>query len=122
MSFYRPTNTPVKKLPGSLSSKSSNMSLFGQQASAAASNPTQGDLKGDVAVSDPPEDSISDVRFNPTVDFLAASSWDKKVRIWEVDQNGNTQGKFYFQHEGPVLSCCWSPVSTTPHHMVEMRC
>lgn len=89
------------------------MSLFGNTgASASNANPTQGDLKNDIAVTSPPEDSVSDIRFSPVADFLAVSSWDKKVRIYEVDQNGNTQGKALFDHEGPVLGCCWSQVCT----------
>ena len=91
------------------------MSLFGgQQSNAAtsstAANATQGELKNDVQVRDGPEDSISDIRFSSASEHLAVASWDKKVRIYEVDGTGNTQGKAMFEHEGPVLSCCWSQV------------
>jgi mRNA export factor len=87
------------------------MSLFGQQASSAANaNPTQGDLSKDIPVTTPPEDSISAVRFSPASEHIAAASWDKKVRIWELDQNGNTQGRAMMEFEGPVLDCCWSKV------------
>ncbi|KXL41404.1 hypothetical protein M433DRAFT_150423 [Acidomyces richmondensis BFW] len=82
--------------------------LFGSAANSAASNPTQGDLSKDVAVSAPPDDSISDLCFSPQSDHLAVASWDKKVRIYEIDGNGNSQGKALFEHDGPVLSCCWS--------------
>jgi len=82
--------------------------VFGSNTTSAANNPTQGDLSKDVAVSAPPEDSISDLRFSPQSDHLAVASWDKKVRIYEIDGNGNSQGKALFEHEGPVLSCCWS--------------
>lgn len=91
-----------------------NMSggLFGAQANAAASsNTAQGDLSKDIAVNQAPEDSISDLRFSPAAEYLAVASWDKKVRIYEIDGNGNSQGKALFDHEGPVLSCCWSKVS-----------
>lgn len=87
--------------------------LFGAQANAAQSsnsNSAQGDLSKDIAVSQPPEDSISDLRFSPVAEYLAVASWDKKVRIYEVADNGSTQGKALFDHEGPVLSCCWSKV------------
>ena len=87
------------------------MSLFGSAtASNSSSNPTQGDISKDVALKDPPEDSISDVSFSPASDHLAVSSWDKKVRIYEIDGQGNSQGKALFEHEGPVLSCAWSKV------------
>lgn len=83
--------------------------LFGSSASASSATAnTQGDLSKDVQVSNPPEDSISNIVFSPQSDHLAVSSWDKKVRIYEIDQNGNSQGKAMFEHEGPVLDCAWS--------------
>ncbi|KAK5012797.1 RNA export factor gle2 [Cryomyces antarcticus] len=85
--------------------------LFGSGASSTA-NSTQGDISKDVQVKDPPEDSISDLAFSPVSDHLAVASWDKKVRIYEIDQQGNSQGKALFDHEGPVLSCCWSKDGT----------
>ena len=116
--------------PSNSSQQSSNMgSLFGGGSTAAANaNPTQGklrlpqqpdttaenskgDLTKDISVANPPEDSISAIRFSPASDHFAAASWDKKVRIYEVDQNGGTQGRALFEHEGPVLDCCWSKVS-----------
>ena len=87
--------------------------LFGSSAASAASaNPTQGDLSKDVAITNPPEDSISDMCFSPASDQLAVSSWDKKVRIYEIDGNGISQGTAYFEFGGPALNCCWSKVST----------
>jgi mRNA export factor len=79
-------------------------------SSASAANPTQGDLKGDVEVANPPTDSVSALRFSPTADYLSVSSWDNNVRIYEVKENGTTEGKAMFSHEGPALSTCWSPV------------
>ncbi|KAL2135377.1 hypothetical protein VTI74DRAFT_8789 [Chaetomium olivicolor] len=80
--------------------------LFGA-ASSSASN-TLGDLKQDVELGSPPEDSISDLAFNPNPtdpkDFLAVSSWDKKVRIYEILPNGQGQGKAQIEHDGPVFS------------------
>lgn len=81
--------------------------LFGGGAAAAQPN-TVGDLKNDVAIANPPEDSISDLAFNPNQadqkDFLAVSSWDKKVRIYEVLGNGTAEGKHAYEHDGPVFS------------------
>ncbi|KZF25703.1 WD40 repeat-like protein [Xylona heveae TC161] len=83
--------------------------LFGAAAtSAAASNPTQGDLSKDVALNNPPEDSISELSFSPQTEHLAVASWDKKVRIYEISPTGQSEGKALFEHEAPVLSCCWS--------------
>ena len=82
--------------------------LFGSAASPAATN-TMGDLKNDVVVANPPEDSISDLTFNPnpsdTKDFLGVASWDKRVRIYEVAANGQAEGRHAYEHDGPVFSC-----------------
>lgn len=82
--------------------------LFSSGASSA--NPTQGDIKNDVEVKDPPKDSISDIAFSSAADYLAVGSWDNAVRIYEIDAQGNSQGKAMFQHEGPVLSVAWNKV------------
>lgn len=86
--------------------------LFG--ASSAAPS-TVGDLKQDVAVANPPEDSISDLAFNPNPsdqkNILAVSSWDKKVRIYEILPSGQAEGRHLYEHEAPVFSCDFSKVS-----------
>ena len=87
--------------------------LFGSAAQPQVQQ-TQGDLKNDVALTDPPEDSISDLAFSTKSEHLAIASWDKKVRIYEIDGQGRSQGKALFEHEQPVLSCCWTPVRPTP--------
>ena len=87
--------------------------LFGTTSSSAATSSAMGDLKGDVALSDPPTDSISDLAFSPaqnTPDFLAVSSWDNKVRIYEIAQNGQSQGRHQYQHDQPVLNVDFSKV------------
>ncbi|CAK7264990.1 RNA export factor gle2 [Sporothrix epigloea] len=86
--------------------------LFGS-AAAAQPNNTVGDLKGDVAVPNPPEDSISDLSFNPSPndqkDFMAVASWDKKVRIYEVNTGtGASEGRLMYEHNAPVFSCHFS--------------
>ena len=87
--------------------------LFGSANStsaASSANATQGDISKDVQLTSPPEDSISDLAFSSASEHLAVASWDKKVRIYEIDGQGNSQGKAIIDHEGPVLSCCWSKV------------
>lgn len=90
------------------------MSLFGSAASssAAAANAaqSQGDLSKDVELTSPPEDSISDIAFSGAAEFLAVSSWDKKVRIYEISETGSSVGKALYEHEQPVLSVAWSKV------------
>ncbi|KAJ8122525.1 hypothetical protein ONZ43_g1307 [Nemania bipapillata] len=83
--------------------------LFGTTASAApAGTTTIGDLKNDVAISNPPEDTVSDLAFSPTADILAVSSWDNKVRIYQIASNGASEGKHIYEHDGPVMSVDFS--------------
>lgn len=93
--------------------QSQPMSLFGAvgAATSAGQTNTTGDISKDVALNSPPDDSISDLRFSPVSEHLAVASWDKKVRIYEINDQGQSEGKALFDHEGPVLNCCWSPVS-----------
>ncbi|EMR64542.1 RNA export factor gle2 [Eutypa lata] len=81
--------------------------LFGSAAAAATSN-TVGDLAKDVAISNPPEDTVSDIAFSSQRDLLAVSSWDKKVRIYEISPTGQSEGKHMYEHDAPVLSVDWS--------------
>ena len=86
--------------------------LFGSNASstAASGNNTNGDISKDIPLTAPPEDGISDLSFSPVSEHLAVASWDKKVRIYEINAQGSSEGKALFEHEQPVLSCCWSKV------------
>jgi len=67
----------------------------------------------DMEVPQPPSDSISAIAWSPTADYLAVSSWDNQVRIYEVGQTANAiQGKAAYSHEGPALDVCWSKDGT----------
>ncbi|CCC68005.1 hypothetical protein NCAS_0A14470 [Naumovozyma castellii] len=69
---------------------------------------TEADLANDIVLNNPAEDSISDIAFSPQQDFIfSVSSWDGKVRIWDV-QGGVAQGRSQYEHAGPVLSTRWS--------------
>jgi len=97
--------------------------LFGSAAaSSSAASSAQGDLKNDVQMKDTPEDSISDLAFSPQSDHLAVASWDKKVRIYEIDAQGNSQGKALFEMDGPVLSCAWSRVRARQRSVLHIQC
>ncbi|KAJ6016719.1 hypothetical protein N7451_000098 [Penicillium sp. IBT 35674x] len=88
------------------------MSLFGAPAAAATTagqTNTTGDISKDVTLNQPPEDSISDMRFSPTSEHLAVASWDNKVRIYEISPTGQSEGKAILNADAPVLNCCWSP-------------
>ncbi|KAK6458137.1 WD40-repeat-containing domain protein [Scheffersomyces xylosifermentans] len=88
------------------------MSFLGSSAnvsSTATTTNTPGQVINDVNVNNPPEDSISDLSFSPQQDLLAAASWDRKVRVYEIDPNsGNNQGRAMYEHEGPVFSASWT--------------
>lgn len=86
------------------------MSFLGNRTNTPGPGPSTGqELVNDITVNNPPEDSISDLSFSPVKDLLAVASWDKKVRIYEIDSNtGNNQGLALYEHEGPVLSSRWS--------------
>jgi mRNA export factor len=81
-----------------------------------------GDLSKDVQLDNPPEDTISDLAFNPTAtdpkDFLAVASWDKKVRIYEILSTGQGQGKHLYEHDGPVFSVDFFKVGQTSAKLV----
>lgn len=62
----------------------------------------------DVDLADPPTDTVLDLAFLPQANFLAASSWDNKVRLYEINPNGLSQGKAMYEHQAPVLSTRWT--------------
>lgn len=84
------------------------MALFGSTPASSGST----ELANDRTLADPPEDSISDMSFSSQADFLAVSSWDSKVRLYEVSSNGESQGRAMYEHQAPVLSVRWSPDGT----------
>lgn len=82
----------------------SSTSLLSAQTSAA----TGQELVNDITLNNGPEDTITDLSFSPQQDLLAVASWDKKVRIYDIDPNtGNNQGRALFEHDGPVFSARW---------------
>ncbi|ANB14461.1 RNA export factor GLE2 [Sugiyamaella lignohabitans] len=64
-------------------------------------------LQNDRTLANPPEDSISDMSFSSQADYLAVASWDKKVRIYEVSPQGDSQGRAMYEHQAPVLTAQW---------------
>ncbi|EDO18047.1 hypothetical protein Kpol_1045p33 [Vanderwaltozyma polyspora DSM 70294] len=84
-------------------------SFFSSSKTAGTSTiATDADLANDIIINNPADDSISDIAFSPQQDFLfSASSWDNKVRIWDI-QGGNPQGKAQYEHSAPVLCTRWS--------------
>lgn len=88
------------------------MSLFTNTGATASNAPnTTGDISKDVALNSPPEDSVSELAFSPTADFLSVASWDSKVRIYQVNDQGQSEGKAAMDFQAPVLTTAWSLVS-----------
>ncbi|KAF7330269.1 hypothetical protein MVEN_02464800 [Mycena venus] len=75
---------------------------------SSSSNAGVNAVQKDIEVADPPADSISSLAFSNQADFLAVGSWDNSVRVYEIGAGGKSQGKAMYQHQGPVLSVCWS--------------
>jgi mRNA export factor len=67
-------------------------------------------LSKDVQLVNSPDDSISDLSWSSAGNYLAASSWDGKVRIYDVTQSVTGEGKAMITFDGPALSCSWSRV------------
>ena len=90
--------------------------LFGSAAASLASNASQstGDISKDVALTSPPDDSISAIKFSPQTEHIAVASWDKKVRIYEINSQGQSEGKAMFEAEGPIFDVAWSQVIHPP--------
>ncbi|KAJ2785776.1 RNA export factor gle2 [Coemansia javaensis] len=76
-----------------------------------ANNPYKQQAR-DVEISQPPPDSVSELAFSSKANYLAASSWDNEVRIWEIQSNGTSMGKASFAHQAPALCCAWSQDGT----------
>ena len=82
--------------------KTLKMSLFGQSSFGQPTNfggmtsTTPNPMK-DVEITNPPDDSISCLRFSPpsvsNASFLVAGSWDNNVRCWQIQQNGQSDPK-----------------------------
>ncbi len=64
-----------------------------------------------VAKEETATDTISCLRWSPNSNYLGASSWDGKVRIYNVSADLEAKGVAMISAEAPVLSCDWSKVS-----------
>ena len=102
--------TSLSAQPISITSRRQNRCAMSFISAQSTPSNTQGDLSKDIALTSPPEDSISQVAFSPAADFLAVSSWDKKVRIYQVSEQGQSEGKAQIDCEAPALCCTWSAV------------
>ncbi|GMM38530.1 RNA export factor [Saccharomycopsis crataegensis] len=76
---------------------------FGRTASSTTTPPLN-----DIDLANPPEDTVSDLAFSSQGEFLSVSSWDSKVRVYQIMGDGSSQGKAMYEHQGPVLSTRWT--------------
>jgi WD40 repeat protein len=88
--------------------------MFGSQLNRQVQTP-------DMALSQPPSDSISKMQFAPVItqvgggtDILAVASWDNNVRLYAVSSDGQSQPRAMYSHDKPVLDLCWHTVSMSP--------
>ena len=65
----------------------------------------------DVSLPADATDTITSLRWSPVSDHLAAASWDGKVRIYDVANDGRAQSVASIAADGPVFSCDWNKVS-----------
>lgn len=69
---------------------------------------SEADVRNDISVGPQgPEDTVLDLLWLLKGDYLAVALWDKKVRVYQVTDNGQTQGQAMYEHEGPVLLARW---------------
>eukprot|EP01029_Cantina_marsupialis_P025486 TRINITY_DN67557_c0_g1_i1.p1 TRINITY_DN67557_c0_g1~~TRINITY_DN67557_c0_g1_i1.p1 ORF type:complete len:391 (-),score=55.91 TRINITY_DN67557_c0_g1_i1:541-1614(-) len=63
-----------------------------------------------------PTDGISCLKFSPTADFLASTSWDNQIRVYEIQHKKSMMAKVDWNVvpktmqnlEAPILSCAWN--------------
>ncbi|CAK5052385.1 unnamed protein product [Meloidogyne enterolobii] len=83
--------------------------LFG---GATTQQPTASTVpQGDIELQQVSTDTVQALKFNPaapnTPIFLAAGSWDNTCRIWEINENGQSEPKAMQDLGAPVLSVDW---------------
>ncbi|KAI0023191.1 WD repeat domain-containing protein [Xylariomycetidae sp. FL0641] len=77
-------------------------------AQKAILTPRMGSLSQELVISDATEDTISSVSWSPVANHLAAGSWDGKVRIYDIANNGSAPVVAALSAGGPVLDCDWA--------------
>eukprot|EP01108_Squamamoeba_japonica_P005963 TRINITY_DN4800_c0_g1_i1.p1 TRINITY_DN4800_c0_g1~~TRINITY_DN4800_c0_g1_i1.p1 ORF type:complete len:334 (+),score=91.50 TRINITY_DN4800_c0_g1_i1:87-1088(+) len=66
----------------------------------------------DLELPQPPSDSVSSLKWAPTTNLLAASSWDKSVRVWQVALTGQCELKFGHELASPIVAAAWNGESS----------
>lgn len=76
----------------------------------ASSSNVLGQVSTDIQLANGPDDGISGLSWSPVARHLAVSSWEGKVRIYDMTQNRSGEGRALIDFGGPALSCSWSKV------------
>lgn len=78
--------------------------MWGGFSSVSAHNPNR-----DFEVAGAPTDSISSISFSPKSNLFVASSWDKKVYLYDAAADAlSCTAKGSTTHEGPALCAAWN--------------
>ncbi|KAK1769339.1 WD40-repeat-containing domain protein [Phialemonium atrogriseum] len=88
------------------------MSSLYKPKPTGTSSSTTGSIANDVELPVDATDTITSIRWSPVANHLAAASWDGKVRIYDVTNDGKAQGVAMINAEGPAFSCDWSKDGT----------
>jgi len=70
-----------------------------------------GNPNNDHVIPEAPGDTVSCIAWSPSSNLLAATAWDRTVRVWEVRGTGSdlqSNALAVCSAEAPLLSCCFS--------------
>ena len=88
-----------------------NMSSFGSKTPSLLSQTVGASVDRDRAVTSNVTDTISTLRWSPVANYLAASSWDGKVHIYDVANDLTARGVGVIDAGSPLFTCDWNQVS-----------
>ena len=62
-------------------------------------------------LSDPPADTISSLSWSPDSKFLAATSWNNQLRVWDITKPSEPS-VFTSTGSGPIFASVWNSPTT----------
>lgn len=62
----------------------------------------------DMPVAEVPNDTVSHISWSPTANMFVAGSWNKELRLYQVNDSGVAAMKAGTTHQAPILSTSWS--------------
>lgn len=87
--------------------------MFGGSSSFGQAAAKNSNTNNSTEAPSSPSDTVSMFAWSPNANFLAAASWDKQVRIWEVQpamgaSTCTATARVAYSHDQPVLACSFS--------------